>query len=325
VWVSDDLQYAAGLLNDDKSSLWLFSVKTGQRVHRFDGYASSVSNLVFHPRRPLVITGAFDKTVRVFDLKSGRLLGGAEVDGPVLSIALAPDGSQLIASVPAGAVDVWRIPDQPTRKPGNVLDLAVTSPAHQGWLPVVKYAPDGSWIATIGRDARLKRWTTSFELIATFPGHVTEVVAVDISPDGRTIMTGDAGGVVRFWRVLPKNDVSPHIAYTAAQICEALQKNRENLLLPPMKTQPAWRAGLYLPAELAMSNVIAPNELFPCERASRLSAEGLAEAADSAVRSLFGKPDIANRLDCEKQGAGRNACLVTFDKRRAMARQKRRT
>ena len=77
------------------------------RVVRFEGHIDSPSSLAFHPNGSRLISGSFDRTVRLWDTNTGQMLKIiGRHDGYVTSVAFSPDG-QFVAS--AGKDDVAHI------------------------------------------------------------------------------------------------------------------------------------------------------------------------------------------------------------------------
>ncbi|MFI7683061.1 NB-ARC domain-containing protein [Streptomyces griseoaurantiacus] len=88
----------------------------------------------------------------------------------------------------------WTLPDLPNSA------LLRTLVGHTSGVRAVAISPDGTWLATAGRDGDVRIWdrTTGFT-IATLTGHTAWVNAVAISPDGTWLATGSDDGEVRIW------------------------------------------------------------------------------------------------------------------------------
>jgi len=67
---------------------------------------------------------------------------------------------------------------------------------------VVEFNPDGSILASGGRDNNLRVWdVASGQQIANLTGHAGWVLGVDFNADGSQIVSGSGDGSVRLWQV----------------------------------------------------------------------------------------------------------------------------
>ncbi|MFI1169624.1 WD40 repeat domain-containing protein, partial [Streptomyces sp. NPDC020801] len=112
--------------------------------------------------------------------------------GPVLSVAIAPDGSWLAIVSAYGAVRLW------DRATGT---STTTFTGHTDRLKAVAIAPDGTWLATAEDNAGTVRlWDRATgACTATLTGHTDRVEAVAIAPDGTWLATASSDRTVRIW------------------------------------------------------------------------------------------------------------------------------
>ncbi|HVK08016.1 MAG TPA: hypothetical protein VM597_04475 [Gemmataceae bacterium] len=73
--------------------------------------------------------------------------------------------------------------------------------AHDGWVRALVVSPDGKTVATAGRDHHLRLWAAADGKPTVSIDCSEDVFALAFHPDGRSIVSGDAKGVVRQWDV----------------------------------------------------------------------------------------------------------------------------
>ncbi|BDM83852.1 hypothetical protein AM10699_67130 (plasmid) [Acaryochloris marina MBIC10699] len=185
-----------------------------------------------------IITGSGDGTVRIWDAKTGKLIGQLlqKSELGIFSVAISHDGQRIISGSWDGTVRIW---DAKTGKPiGQLLqksELGIFSvvishdgrriisggmdntvriwdantgkpigqplKGHEGTVSAVVISHDGKRIISSSGDETVRIWSTETGKSIGQPlkGHKGVVTSVVISHDGRRIISGSEDGTVRIW------------------------------------------------------------------------------------------------------------------------------
>ena len=109
--------------------------------------------------------------------------------------------------------------------PGQVLR------GHTDEVFAVAFHPDGTRLATAGRDGAVWLWDLARgETVVRLPGHKSYVWSLAFSPDGATLASGSGDSTVRLWDTAPLK-----VRYQARREAAALRPEAERLV------EPLWR------------------------------------------------------------------------------------
>jgi len=164
---------------------------------------------------------------------------GKPIDPPaqILRVRFAPDGTLLAAACSDGLVRRWDVTaDAPADLPplaghnGWVTGLAfgkdvlfsadswgrvsawnpaakdakplwTVEAAHDGWVRTVALAPDGTTLATCGKDGFVRLWNANDGTKRSDVATAADTLSVAFGADGKTVLAGDLFGLVREFEV----------------------------------------------------------------------------------------------------------------------------
>ncbi len=113
-------------------------------------------------------------------------------NGWVQTIAFA--GERLISADSWGKLACWKYAD------ASPAPLWQHEQAHPGWIRSVAVNADKSLVASCGNDTIVRIWSIGDGTLKHELGeHTAKVFSVCFDPDGTSLVTGDAKGIIRHW------------------------------------------------------------------------------------------------------------------------------
>lgn len=148
------------------SQVW--DIQTRTIMHTFSGHEQDIYSLDFARNGKHIASGSGDRTVRVWDMDSGREVLNLGIDDGVTTVAISPGGDHVAAGSLDKSVRVW------DARTGVLLERLEGPEGHKDSVYSVAFAPNGRSLVSGSLDKTIKMW----EL-----------------PDGRNLMaSGPRGG-----------------------------------------------------------------------------------------------------------------------------------
>jgi len=155
------------------------------------------------------LAASFDESLDVLEpvavfpvLSSGA--AGDPRPPTITAVAWAPSGDVVAVGDGNGGLRLWRHHSKPGMPDRQTLE------GHGEGVWAIAWAPDNTWLASASATGEVAVWdVASGQRIATLRGpdtlgpqntsHASPVYAVDVSPDGATLVTAGRDGTVRVW------------------------------------------------------------------------------------------------------------------------------
>ncbi|KAJ2769444.1 general transcription repressor, partial [Coemansia nantahalensis] len=165
-----------------------------------------IYSLDFSPDGTTILSGSGDRTVRLWNLDSGKQVCKFTIDmGPkdagVTSVAFSPNGKLVAAASLDRMIRLWDVSSgyMPQRVEG-----------HKDSVYAVAFSPDGQSLLSGSLDKTLRIWDLGrfgtngrgMDMVtcrAVLQGHKDFVLSVAYSPDGNWIVSGSKDRGVQFW------------------------------------------------------------------------------------------------------------------------------
>jgi WD40 repeat protein len=136
-----------------------------------------------------VVSGSWDKTIRVWDLDSGRLIRTLRGHSHYINgLSIIPDGKYVLSGGWDRMLRLWDL------ETGKCLKAFK---GHQGGIDAVCITPDGRRAISADRNNTICHWNLETGLLGTFEHR--NVRTVTITPDGRRAVSGGDDQKVRVW------------------------------------------------------------------------------------------------------------------------------
>ncbi|MYF98137.1 sigma-70 family RNA polymerase sigma factor [Candidatus Poribacteria bacterium] len=172
--------------------IYFWNVNTAEHIKTITGYSEVVGAIEYSPNGNTV--ASVDGSVRVWDVKTQKLLKTIAPESSIRSISYSPDGEPLACGTHDNTILLFDV---------ATWEHVATLEGHTKGLSCVKYSPDGNTLASGSWDNTIRIWNpNSGELLNTLTGHPDGIHDLVFSPNGSTLASCGGEGTIRFWDVV---------------------------------------------------------------------------------------------------------------------------
>ncbi|NET06615.1 MAG: protein kinase [Symploca sp. SIO2B6] len=150
--------------------------------------------LAISPDGQMLVSGSRDKTINIWDLKTGELkhILTGHMD-QIFSLAISPDGQTLASGSRDRTIKLWNL---------HTGELKTTLVGHTATINSLVISPDEQTLVSGSKDTTIKLWNLNTgKLKSTLLGHTRKVNSLAISPDGQIVASGSQDRSVKIWKL----------------------------------------------------------------------------------------------------------------------------
>ncbi|MCE9565461.1 MAG: WD40 repeat domain-containing protein [Planctomycetes bacterium] len=191
---------------------------TSTRLREYSGHSGAVTCLAVIPDGSLMVTGGEDKTVRVWEIGSGKQVRSLQGHlGRVTAVATRGDGKQIASASEDGAIRMW---DLSTDDEHRALSEASDS------LWAVAFSPDGKHVAAAGADKNIRVYNPETgKLEATLSGAKSAITSLAFLPDSNKLVAAGGDQVVVIWDVQKQKVIEELTGHESAVLSVATSED----------------------------------------------------------------------------------------------------
>jgi WD40 repeat protein len=201
--VSPDGQTIASASQDNTIRLWRSngaplmmlqdpSLKDPQDPSLKDkAHTDAVLEVNFSPDGQLLASASRDKTIKVWQVKDGKLIKTFQDKNWISSLSFSPNGQLIAAACADKTVKIWSLN---SNKPVKIL------PGHTNTVMDLNFNKAGSLLASVSKDGTVKLWdTVNWKLRQTFSTPGAQIFGVSFSPDSQTVVSSNDDNPIKLW------------------------------------------------------------------------------------------------------------------------------
>lgn len=182
----------------------VYSTTSGQLQYKLKKHTDWITAVGFSPDGTKLVTGDRAGGIHLWDAKGGGIvLNLSDHKAAVRALDWRADSKLVASAGEDGKIIWWDITDgfpaivKPNAHPPQ------RPPGSYGTIPngvlAARFSSNG-YLATAGRDRSIKVWSPTGELLKTYRLESGLPISAALPFDGTSVISGDSGGRVRFWK-----------------------------------------------------------------------------------------------------------------------------
>jgi WD40 repeat protein len=195
-------------LGFDHGEIQLIDLVSGSILNTFFAHAEGVTSLALSPLCDKLVSGGADRSVAIWDARTGQLLERkpAEHRGSVCAVAFNSDATRVASGCGAGTLKLW---DATTH-----YSSLITLPSHESVVRTLCFSPDRLTLASGSEDKTVRLWKVSANALQQVASinFYDQVQLVLFSPDGNNLAVVTRRGSLHLLRATPADQVAKHLA-----------------------------------------------------------------------------------------------------------------